>query len=249
MNQYDDIYTLQNEVLNNQQYKIKDISVCVAGLGGVGSILCENLSHFGVRKFTIIDHDVIELTNLTRLVGSSVCDIGKNKTKISEQNIQKICNGNAIINIIDHEICEDTYKKIFDTMNVDFIFGCVDNFLARQYLNKFAIENKIPYIDSGIGLELSDNKITTLRGQCIFIKPGEPCLMCRGGVNDKLNYDEHSAPMIQINSMLASIASMEFCKYVTNISPNYTYIEYDALKQEMKPITFSKLLNRCDICK
>ncbi len=249
MSQYDDIYVLQNEVLYNQQCKIKDTSVCIAGLGGVGSILCEILSHFGVREFTIIDHDIIELTNITRLVGSNVCDIKKKKTEVARQNIQKICNNQATIKTFDHKICEDTYEEIFGNLNVDFMFGSVDNLLARQYLNKFAIKNKVPYIDVGIGMQLSENKITMLRGQCIFIKPGEPCLMCRGGVDDKLNYGKHSVPIIQINSMLASIASMEFCKYITNISSNHTHIEYDALKQEMQPRYYCKLFKRCDICK
>lgn len=247
---YDDIYTLQNKVLYNQQDKIKKVSVCVVGLGGIGSVLCRILSHFGVRKFTIIDNDCIDPTNLTRLIGANVNDITKKKTIIAEQNIQSICNNLASIQTINENLCEDTYEKIFKELKVDFVFGCVDNLLARQYINKFAIEYKIPYIDCGIALQIENNKITMFRGQCIFIEPGEPCLMCRGGVNDNLNYGEHSAPLIQVNTILASIAAMEFCKYFTKISPTNTYIEYDALLQQtIEPHKFSKLLDNCDLCK
>lgn len=245
---YNDIYTLQNEVLFNQQDKIKKASVCIVGLGGIGSMLCLILSHFGVRKFTIIDNDCVESTNLTRLVGANLTNITNKKTTIVKQNIQSICNNSAFIDTIDENLCEDTYEKIFKELKVDFVFGCVDNLLARTYINKFAIECKIPYIDCGIALQIENNRITMFRGQCIFIKPGEPCLMCRGGVNDKLNYGTHSVPLIQVNAILASIAAMEFCKYFTKISPTHTYIEYDALQQKIEPQKFARLLDRCGVC-
>lgn len=246
---YNSIYEIQNSTLNELQEKIKNSSVCVIGLGGIGSSLCQSLSHLGVRKFTIIDHDVIEPSNTTRLVGSNLSNVGDKKTTVIQKMIQHICNYTANIDAITQEIKEDTYDEIFGELKVDYIFGCVDKLLPRQYINRFAVCTKTPYIDSGLSIQREGSKITVFRGQVIFIKPGEPCLMCRGSVNNKLNYGEHSAPFIQANAILANIAATEFCKHVTGMAKNHIYTEYDILNQKFEPREFCKLVTRCNICK
>src|SRR5262249_44306305 len=58
------------------QARIGSTKVAVIGLGGTGSLVTQQLARLGVQRFILVDHDVVETTNLNRLVGAYPDDVG-----------------------------------------------------------------------------------------------------------------------------------------------------------------------------
>ena len=76
------------------QEQLRKITVGIVGLGGTGSIVIEQLAHLGVQKFLLIDSDVVERTNLNRLVGVSESDVKRPKVESRCRLAQRI-NGHV----------------------------------------------------------------------------------------------------------------------------------------------------------
>ena len=71
---------------------LQKAGVAIVGLGGGGSHIVQQLAHIGVGDFLLIDPDVIEESNLNRLVGGTREDVAYNrpKTTIAERTIRNI---------------------------------------------------------------------------------------------------------------------------------------------------------------
>src|SRR5438093_8131216 len=63
--------------------------VAVVGLGGIGSILVESLARLGVGALMLVDNDVVDETNLPRLVAARADDVGKPKTVPAVRNARR----------------------------------------------------------------------------------------------------------------------------------------------------------------
>ena len=68
------------------------IEVGIAGLGGGGSHVAQQLAHVGVGTFVPVDHDIVEEKNLNRLVGATAEDAkaGAAKTAVAERMIKGV---------------------------------------------------------------------------------------------------------------------------------------------------------------
>ena len=71
--------------------KLKNASVMVFGVGGVGSHCIEALARSGVGKLILVDNDTVSLTNLNRQSIAYHSTIGQFKTKVMAERIQDIC--------------------------------------------------------------------------------------------------------------------------------------------------------------
>lgn len=72
------------------QEKIKNSSVGILGVGGVGSYVSYGLASMGIGKLTLIDHDHIELSNTARQMLYNEVDIGKQKLDVAEQKLSLV---------------------------------------------------------------------------------------------------------------------------------------------------------------
>ncbi len=127
------------------QSLIEKSCVLIIGIGGTGGEVAKNLSLLGVGKLILVDMDTIEFSNLNRQLLFSKADIGKNKAKIAKKVIKKRYNSTLKIEAYSDPIQSLPYR-IFE--EADIIAGCVDNFLARQFINEIVIELCLPLIDS-----------------------------------------------------------------------------------------------------
>jgi len=59
------------------------IRVGIVGVGGIGSVIAEELTHLGVADLTLVDPDVIEVSNLNRVVAATFNDIGQPKVDVA----------------------------------------------------------------------------------------------------------------------------------------------------------------------
>lgn len=160
-------YDRQERLALWDQHIIENSAILIAGVGGTGSELAKNLALLGIGSLILVDDDTIEFSNLNRQMLFREEDVGHKKAIIAKKRIQEQFNPDIKINQYSNKL-QKIPQKIFQ--NVDIIAGCVDNFLARQYLNATAIELKIPLIDTA-----TDGFF----GQIQYIKPRiSACLAC-----------------------------------------------------------------------
>ncbi len=124
------------------QKKLKSSRVFVAGMGGLGCPASIYLAVAGVGKITIIDEDVVELSNLNRQILHWEKDIGRPKVESAFEKLKEI-NPYVEIEMIKGEITEENAVSLLK--GHDAIVDAMDNFQTRFILNRTALELKIPF--------------------------------------------------------------------------------------------------------
>lgn len=66
------------------QAVLREMAVAVVGAGGGGSLLVQMLGHLGIGRIVVIDYDVVDETNLSRIVGAGPGDVGRLKGRRDE---------------------------------------------------------------------------------------------------------------------------------------------------------------------
>lgn len=132
---------------------IKNSSVIVFGLGGVGSAAAEALARAGVGTIGIVDKDVVDITNINRQLIATDKTVGLKKTDAVEERLLTI-NPEIIIHKYDLFYLPETADSI-DLSQYDFILDCIDNVTAKIELTVRAKEMGVNIISSmGTGNKL-----------------------------------------------------------------------------------------------
>ena len=121
----DDRFSRQSFLGDDAQEIIERAIIGVAGLGGGGSHITQQLAHVGFRHYRIFDGDIAEDSNLNRLVGAEECDLewATAKIEIAERTIKQL-RPNAIV-----ESYPCRWQERPEALRgCDLIFGCVDGF-------------------------------------------------------------------------------------------------------------------------
>ncbi len=136
--------------------KIKKSKVAIFGIGGVGSYVVEGLVRAGIKKFILVDNDIVSLSNLNRQLIATTKTIGKPKVEIAKQRILEI-NPEAEVDIYQEFFMPET-KGILDE-TVDYIVDAIDTVTAKIELVLRANKLEIPIISSmGTGNKLDPTK-------------------------------------------------------------------------------------------
>ncbi len=137
---------------------LRNKHILIVGIGGVGGNCFEALIRSNIGQITIIDHDIIDLTNLNRQVITNQDNIGQDKVKIAKLRGLSI-NPNAIIN---------DYKLFLDEINIekilvekyDYIIDACDTLKTKLLLIEWAHKNNIKIISSmGMANKMDPSKI------------------------------------------------------------------------------------------
>jgi adenylyltransferase/sulfurtransferase len=126
---------------------LKEATVLIAGLGGLGSICAFYMAAAGVGHLKIIDMDRVALHNLNRQILHNTADIGKLKTASARQKL-KALNPGCRIETLAARITKDTAAEM--VRGCDLILDGTDNLDTRRVLNRTAWEAKIPFIFGGV---------------------------------------------------------------------------------------------------
>lgn len=144
--------------------KLNNTKVLVIGLGGVGGILTETLVRNGIKNITIIDNDIIDITNKNRQVIALNSTIGKKKTDAMKERLLDIneeCNITCISEFID----KDNIDLLFSNP-ADYVIDACDTVSTKILLIEECLKRNIKVISSmGMGKKtnLSKLKIMDIR--------------------------------------------------------------------------------------
>lgn len=156
--------------------------VAIVGLCGGGSHVAQQLGHIGVGGFVLCDPDVVEGSNLNRMVGASHDDAESSLKKV-DVIARSISATNPRAEIIR---CAGMWQShAVELRQVTVVFGCVDSFVERAQLEGMCRRFLIPYVD--IGMDVTKSSAGhAISGQVILSVPGCPCMRCMGFITDEL---------------------------------------------------------------
>ena len=145
-------------LLEEKINKLKDKTILVLGVGGVGSYTVETLIRNPIKKIIIIDADVVDITNLNRQLFTYQNNIGLKKVDELEKRIKSI-NPYIEIKKIDKFIDENNINLLFEE-KVDYIVDACDSLKTKECLIKECLKRKIKFISSmGTAKKLDPTKL------------------------------------------------------------------------------------------
>ena len=139
--------------------QLKNKTVAIVGIGGVGGYVAESLARSGVGKFILVDYDVVDETNINRQIIALHSTIGKKKVSLMEERIHDICEDTQVVS---YRIMygEENRYNIF-SKKIDFLVDACDIVRSKQILITECLNRGIPFISSmGTGNRLDPSKLT-----------------------------------------------------------------------------------------
>jgi molybdopterin/thiamine biosynthesis adenylyltransferase len=158
------------------QATLASLRVGIIGLGGIGSIVAEQLAHLGIRNILLLDPDSLEETNLNRVVGASRKNIGRPKVEVARELIQRINPEIESTPIVGDVLMSGDARQL---LSCDFLFCCTDSHGSRAVINQIAYQYVIPTIDLGVRIQARSGKVESVTGRIQMLAPGLPCLVCQ----------------------------------------------------------------------
>ena len=144
--------------------KIKNLTVLIVGVGGVGGYSLESLVRSGVSNIIIIDKDTVDISNLNRQIISNIDNIGNIKVEEAKNRALSI-NKDINITTINEFLGKDNLEAILKEFKFDYIIDACDTVTTKIELIKYAKSNNINIITclgTGNRLNPEDLTITTL---------------------------------------------------------------------------------------
>jgi hypothetical protein len=249
--------------------RIRALRVAVVGVGGTGSAVIEQLVRLGVQDVTIVDPDVLEPSNLSRVWGAlpADADMQRAKVDIAADHARAIAPGIRVQALQDSIVRQSVLIGLRDR---DLLFGCTDNHWSRAVLNRFAHQYLVPLIDMGVRLDARNGAVTAAAGQVTIAGAGRSCLRCSQLIDaDRIRFesmpraerqkliaegyvlgsDEPAPSVISLNTTIASMAvtaALSLFVNLTGAAPP-SGIRYDATTSTTFVVD-ERHDSLCDIC-
>ena len=137
--------------------KLKDATVAVVGVGGVGGICVITLARSGVGNIIIQDFDTVEESNINRQIVANYNTIGLSKVDVLYNQIKEI---NPNCNVIKLNSFFDKDNLDLFSYNIDYVIDAIDSFDSKCFLIKSCKDRKIKFISSmGAAKKLDPSKV------------------------------------------------------------------------------------------
>ncbi|MCX4024828.1 molybdopterin-synthase adenylyltransferase MoeB [Endozoicomonas sp. SM1973] len=221
------------------QLKLKAARVLIIGVGGLGSPLSLYLAASGIGKLGIIDHDVVEESNLQRQILFTNNDLDAAKVLQAKAKLTAL---NPYVNISTYNEALTTDNALNIIKDYDLIIDGTDNFPTRYLVNDACILLNKPNIYGSIFR--FEGQATVFHYQdgpcyrCLYPEPPPPGLVpscAEGGVLGVLP------------GLIATIQATEAIKIITDTGESLSgrLILYDALSMRFDELAIQKDTNCC----
>ena len=138
--------------------KLEHSHVLVVGLGGVGAFVAEFLARAGVGYLTIVDGDVVDITNKNRQLIALDSTIGQPKAELVAQRLRDI-NPHIVLEVINDFLTPETAYDLVDS-RFDYVADCIDSISPKISLLRACHDSRVKVISSmGAGGVLDPSKV------------------------------------------------------------------------------------------
>jgi molybdopterin-synthase adenylyltransferase len=218
------------------QSKLLSSHVLLIGAGGIGCPAIQYLAAAGVGSISVVDDDVVALSNLQRQVLYTENMIGMPKVQAAEIAIGAL-NPGVKFAAIQKRINADTACDLLQ--GVDAVIDGSDNFATRLIVNDLCLSAKVPLVSAAIGQ--FHGQIGTFTGW----QTDAPCYRCFvGDAHDPDDCDDCVSQGVlgAMCGMMGSFAAMEAIRVLTGFGDAQTgkLHLFDGLKPGMRTITLPK---------
>ncbi|MDR2911510.1 MAG: tRNA threonylcarbamoyladenosine dehydratase [Bacteroidales bacterium] len=139
--------------------KLKSANVLVVGLGGVGAYAAEQLCRAGIGKMTIVDGDIIEITNINRQLPALNSTTGKFKAEILAERFRDI-NSEIELTAVNEFIHNEKTVNLLNSQSFDYVIDAIDTLSPKVFLVYHAVQLGLKVVSSmGAGGKMDPGKI------------------------------------------------------------------------------------------
>lgn len=225
------------------QRQLMALHVMIVGVGALGSHVAEMLARMGIGKLTIIDMDIVELSNLHRQTLYNEQDAEQVLPKVValERHLQRI-NSSVTVESYDCELTTTNIEGILQDTNPHVVIDGMDHFRIRYLINEACHKHQIPWIyGAAVGS----------KGTVYGIDFQGPCLKCL------LNTIPDTAESCAVNGVLptvvtqvASLEVSELVRYAAGVGFSGKLLTVDTFKLNHQGINVTTLRDHnCPVCK
>lgn len=232
------------------QDKLASLRACIVGVGGLGSHLVQQFALLGVGRITVIDPDIVDITNMNRLIGARFDDPHLRTPKVLvAERLSKSIDPHIIVDVLKESI---TTRAAFTAVRKsNYVFGCVDRDGPRIVLTELCLAYQIPYFD--LSSEIPANDPLGFGGRICFSHEGNGCLVCLDQISQeevqqfsmtpeqkrdvkdlygvsKAVLEDSGPSVVTLNGAVASLAATEFLVQATGLRRAARLISYHGRK-------------------
>lgn len=238
-NPYSRLMALKRMGVVENYERIRDFSVAIVGVGGVGSVTAEMLTRCGIGKLIMFDYDKVELANMNRLFYRPE-QSGMSKVAAAEATLRSI-NPDVEFESHNYDITTlENFPTFMDTLKtgglregspVDLLLCCVDNYNARVSINEACLRLNLLWMESGV----SENAVS---GHIQMMIPGETaCFECALPLVVAERGDEHkikregvcAASLPTTMGLVAALLAQNTLKFLLGFGKPSYYLGYKAM--------------------
>jgi ubiquitin-like modifier-activating enzyme 5 len=237
-NPYSRLLALQRMGIVENYEQIRDFSIIVVGVGGIGSVACEMLTRCGIGKLLMFDYDTVEIANMNRLFFRPE-QAGMTKTAAARQTLVDI-NPDVEFEDFNYDITTtENFEHFINKIKtggknggrVDLVLSCVDNYAARTSINMACNELDQVWMESGVSEDAVSGHIQTLlpgRTACFECLPP---LVVASGIDEKTLKREGvcAASLPTTMGMVAGMLVQNVLKYLLSFGQVSYYLGYSAM--------------------
>lgn len=126
---------------------MRQSTVAVLGIGGVGSFAAEALARSGIGRLILIDKDVVDITNINRQIHALLTTVGQPKADLMKERI-KLIHPECDVIALKMFYTEETVEEVFSHGPIDYFLDASDTITYKIHLIKECLKRGVPIISS-----------------------------------------------------------------------------------------------------
>lgn len=238
-NPYSRLMALKRMGIVDNYEDIREYTVIIVGVGGVGSVAAEMLTRCGIGKLILFDYDTVELANMNRLFFQP-WQSGMSKVAAAVETLRGI-NPDVVFEHHNMDITTPAnFELLMNCMRnggkdgaspVNLVLSCVDNFGARLSINQACNELNQPWMESGVSED-------AVNGHIQLLLPGRTaCFQCVPPLVVASDIDERTlkregvcaASLPTTMGMVAGLLVQNTLKYLLRFGQVSYFLGYNAM--------------------
>ncbi len=227
-------HLLLPEVGEAGQSRLLDARVLLVGAGGLGSPAALYLAAAGVGTLGIIDHDVVDVSNLQRQVLHGTDRLGSPKVESARETLRNL---NPDVDVVPYKERLSADNAVDLVSAHDVIVDGADNFPTRYLLNDASLHARRPVVHGSV---------FRFEGQVTVFQPySGPCYRCLSATPPPADLAPSCAEagvLGVLPGIIGSIQALEALKLILGIGDPLigTLLAFDALDGEFRRFTFRR---------
>ena len=226
------------------QQRLRDASVVLIGLGGLGSHLAQQLAYLGVRRYTLLDGGTVDNGNLSRLIGATGDDVGILRADVAARLIRgiqpaadvRVVAGRVPLGLLDAGAAIGSATAVLAGLGEE-----TDT--VRFILTELCSIAGVPYVDAASDV-IHAGDYVVYGGRVVVAGAAAGCLFCRGEFDRRESADRAASPrerqagasqargsgasVVTIDGVVASLAATEISCLISGLRPPCGMLTYRA---------------------